>query len=253
MKRKVTKAEYEALSPEMKLMYLAAGDGFKLILTGEDDDAGPLLRALEREKEEARVAKASLTALQTEMDTLRTDPARKTGDIKTLEASWQKKLDDATAAHTATNAALKATLDKTLVENAASTIAGAITGTPANASLMLPHILTRLEVVYEGDKPSVKIKDKDGRISAMNFDELQKELVTTPTFSSVVVASKASGAGGSGGGNADAVSGANGGVKKKFAEMTGPEKAALYVADPKDFQQQAADFEKERQANRFTR
>jgi hypothetical protein len=251
MKRKLTKAEWEALSPELKLFYVADGDNFKLVLTGEDEDNGPLVRALAREKEEKRIAKEKADALQADLDAMKLDPARKSGDIKTLEASWQQKLDAQKAVDTAKITALTGTLNKTLVESAANKIAGAITGSPENASLMLPHILTRLEVVYDGDVPTVKVKDKDGRVSAMNFDELQKEFVATPTFATVVVGSKASGAGGSGG------SGANGGAatgpnKKEFGKLTGPEKVDWFKSDPKGFQQAADDFQKQQNAIRFS-
>lgn len=236
MKFKLTKAEYEALSPEMKLLYVADGDGFKLPLVDYDDPA-ELKRAKDREVQTAKDAKAALAVAQAELDALKTDPARKAGDIATLEKSWKEKLDAANAAHTEANGKLKATLEKTLIEHAAAQVAGAITDKPANASLMLPHITSRFEVVYDGDVPSVKIKDETGRISAMNFEEFQKELVAAPKFSSIVVASKAGGAG-SGTGKNGGGSGASG--DKKFAEMNGAERTALYNSNRAEFDRLAA-------------
>jgi len=250
MKFRITKAEYDALSDAMKVMYVVDGDGYKMPLT-DYEDAGEMRRARDREKEEARVAKAALAAAQTELDALKIKPARETGDIKTLEAAWEKKLNDAETAHKAQLAGVTGQLHKVLIDNAAATVAGAITASPASASLMLPHILPRFEVVMDGDTPVVKIKDATGRLSAMNFDELQKEFVANPTFATVVVGSKASGAGGAGGGKSGAAGGAGGEAKKKFAEMDGKERTALYQSDRAEFDRLAAEDKAAKQSAKF--
>jgi uncharacterized membrane protein YgcG len=150
---------------------------------------------------------------------------------------------------------MTAMLNKTLIQVEASKVAAAITDPtkPGNAALMIPHILSRFEVVMDGDTPLVKIKDATGRVSAMNTDELQKELVANTTFSTIVVGSKASGAGGTGGSGSGSANGGAGGAggAKKFSEMNGTQKAELFKSDPAYFNQLAKEDKETKQATRF--
>lgn len=227
MKIRISKAEYDALSDALKLIYVVDGDAYKLPLS-EGEDPGALRRALDREKLETKAAKETLATAQAELDALKIEPARKTGDIAVLEKSWGDKLIKRENELNQQIATLKKSLESTLIDHATATVVGAITAKPENASLMHPHIKERFEVVYDGDLPTVKIKDATGRISAMNFDELQKELIATPKFSSVVVGSKASGggAGGQGGGAS------SGGAGKKLKDMSESDRVVLFRADP---------------------
>lgn len=251
LKRVITAVEQAALSAEMKLEYVAQGEGFVLSLTDYEDPA-ELRRARDREKEEGRVAKEALTTANAKVAALEAaDPSKKTADIATLERSWQEKVTAATKTGADQVEALKNTLHKTLLDNAANEFASSMTKDAAGASLLKPHLLPRLEVVYDGDKPVVKIKDKAGAVSAMTFDELKTEFVATPTFATVVVGSKASGGGAVGGGKGGAGGAGGAGGKKTFDQMTGPEKAELFNRDPLDFQQQAADAAKARAQTRF--
>lgn len=255
MKIRLTKAEYDALTPEMKLIYVQEGDSYKLPLAA-DDDPDALRRALVREKADAKTAAEKATALQTEMDTLRAaDPKRNSGDIKVIEDSWRQKVADAELAGKTKLEAMTATLNKTLIEREAAKVAAAITDPtkPGNAALMIPHILSRFEVVMDGDMPLVKIKDSTGRVSVMNSVELEKELVANPTFSTIVVGSKASGAGGAGGSGSGSANGGAGGAggAKKFSEMNGAQKAELFKSDPAYFNQLAKEDKETKQATRF--
>jgi hypothetical protein len=237
MKRKISKAEWEALSDAQKALYVVDGDGYKMSLA-DDDDPDALRRARDYEKAEAKAAKAKAKELQEKIDALDATKARSVGDIATLEKSWNDKL---AASEKALGDKLKAAqghISKILLEHASSSIASAITAKPENAALILPHITPRLEVVFDSDdNPSLKVKDKDGKLSAMSFTDLQKELVGDPKFGSVVVVSKASGAGGSGGGS----NGGNGGAGKptKFADMSEAERTQLYRDDPAEFKRQS--------------
>lgn len=248
MKRKLTKAEYDALSPEMKLLYIAEGDSFILPLT-DYEDAGAAIRARDREKAEAATAKAALATANAELERLRVEPARKTGDIAVLEKSWADKLTASETASAATIAKLKGTLESTLIDHAATQFAAGLVAKPENASLMLPHVRSRFEVVYDGDVPTVKIKDATGRISAMNTDELKKEMIGNPLFASIVVVNKGSGAGGSGSGGNGGSGGAGGG--KKFADMTGKERTDLYNTDRAAFDAAAAEQKAAKNVQRF--
>ena len=250
MKFKLTKAEYEALSPEMKLLYVADGDGYKLPLT-DIDDPGELRRARDREKEAARVAKEQLATVQAELDKIKEEPARKNGDIATLEKAWEKKRNDDVAAVQARLDAANKRFETALIEEAANKLSSEIAAKPENIGLIKPHVMQRLEIVHDGDVPVVKIKDKTGRVSAMNFDELKRELVAEPMMGSVVVGSRASGAGGSGGATTGSGGGAGADKSKAFKDMTGPERTALYTSDPAEFKRLSEADKQEKEAKKF--
>jgi hypothetical protein len=230
MKRRITKAEFDALSDALKQIYVQDGDGYKLPLV-DDDDPAELRRARDREKQAAKDAKAALETANAELEKLR-GPAHK--DIATLEKSWQEKLTARETELTTQIEGLKKSLNATLVDHATATIAGSITAKPENASVMAPHIKNRLEVVFDGDTPTVKVKDKQGKLSAMSLAELGKEFQTDPVFATVVVVSKATGAGGTRvSTQAGSGSGADG--TKKLADMTSAERTELLRSDPAEF------------------
>jgi len=189
MKKKLTKAEYDALKAEFKTEYIADGDGFKLDLS-DDEDVGPLRRALEREKAQAGTSKARVAELEAELEALNSNDAKKKGDIATLEKQWQKKLDDQKVQFETTNGKLTSHIKSQLVDNVAQSIASKISTAPA---VLLPHIKARLVADFDGDTPVTKVLDKDGKPSAATLEDLQKEIVGNKDFSAIIVASKASG------------------------------------------------------------
>lgn len=192
MKKKLTKAEYDKLSDDMKKEYVADGDNFKLDLT-DDEDVGPLRRALEREKAAKGTSEARVAELEAQLAELETNDAKKKGDIATLEKQWQKKLDDANAAGTAKTEKLSGFLRNQLVDSVAKDMASKISTAPA---LLIPHIKARLQADLDGDVPATKILDKDGKVSTMTVDDLQKEFVANKDFAAIIKASNASGGAG---------------------------------------------------------
>lgn len=192
LKKKLTKAEYDKLSDGMKGEYIADGEGFKLDLT-DDEDTGPLKRALEREKADKNTSKARVAELEAQLEELSTNDARKTGDIAKLEKQWQKKLEDATTAANAKIERLTGHTTKSLVDNVATGIASKISRSPA---LLLPHIKARLQANFEGDEPQTVVLDKDGKPSKMTVEELSQEFVANKDFSAIIIASQASGSAG---------------------------------------------------------
>jgi hypothetical protein len=239
MKRKITKAEYDALPDAVKAFYSADGDNFKLPLT-DDDDPDALRRARDREKTEGSAAKKRVADLEAELDLLKTDPARKAGDIKTLEESWKNKLTASEALRDTRIKTLIGNIEKMLVEGETTKIASAITK-PENAFILTPHIQGRISIEWNGDEPTIRVKDKAGKPSAMSTDDLQKEFASDSRFATLILGSKGSGAGGS-----EKKAGSNGGaggtVDKTFADMTEPERVQLYRNDPTEFKRQHEEF-----------
>jgi hypothetical protein len=249
-KRKLTKAEYDALDSAVQLLYIADDNGYKLSLI-DDDDPDALRRARDREKQTAKDLKDKVDALTVELDKLR-EPARKSGDIVTLEKSWTDKFNAESARLTAVINQQKELINSTLIDHAATQFAGSVTAKPDAAALLLPHVRSRFEVVYDGDVPTVKVKDASGKLSAMTTADLQKEIVADPKYATVVVASKASGAGGSGA-RGISVPGRAGATPKKFSEMNGVEKSELFKSDPNYFSQLAAEDKAAQAQTRFDR
>lgn len=191
LKKKLTKAEYEKLSDALKSEYISDGDDYKLDLDG-DEDTGALKRAKDRETQLRRDAEKKAKELEEQLAAISDTDARKKGDIETLEKSWQKKEGETKAAYDARIAKLEGHIKTSLVDTVASQIAHKISSAPA---LILPHIKARLAADLEGDTPSTKVLDKDGKPSAFTVEDLTKEFLANKDFSAIMIGSKASGGG----------------------------------------------------------
>lgn len=191
LKRKINKEQYGKLSDELKKEYKAGNGDDEFVLDTEgDEDTGPLRRALERERENAATSKKRLEQVEQELEELNSNDARKKGDIKTLETSWNKKLETQKAEFEGKLSKANAHIQKTLVDNVASEMATRISKAPA---LLMPHIRNRITVDFEGDEPTTKVLGADGKVSAMTVADLEKEILGNKDFSAIIVASRATG------------------------------------------------------------
>lgn len=239
-KLRISQAEWEKLSDAHKLIYVKDGDSYQLPLV-EDDDPGPLRRALDRERTSAAERKTENERLQSEIRGLRDTIGKSGGDVSTLEKSWTDKYNAREAELNGQVETLRGKLNTTLIDVATQKLAGEITGKPEHASLMTPHIRSRFEVVWDNGEPTLKIKDANGKPSALNHEELKKEFVSNPVFASVVVAGRGSGAGSGGNGSASG-GGAGRSSNKTFAELSESERVQLFRDDPSEFKRQSAAF-----------
>lgn len=192
LKKKLTKEEHEKLSEHLKGEYVADGDGYRLDLDG-DEDTGALKRAKDREVQLRKEAEAKLKEMAEQLERQTGDDARKSGDIATLEKSWQGKLDKQREEYEARLNGLTGHVTKNLVDNVALSIATKISTAP---EVLLPHIRSRLQADFDGDAPKTRVLDRDGKPSALTVDELAKEFVDNKAFSAIIVGSKASGGAG---------------------------------------------------------
>lgn len=185
---KITKEQYDALPDSVKALFKADGDEYSQIT--HPDPSDELKRAKDREVEARKAADAKANDLQTQLDKINGDKARKAGDIETLEKSWQSKLDAQKAEYEASLTKANEFIQKTLVDSVAASMASEISTSPA---VMLPHIKSRLTADLDGDTPITKVLDASGNASALNLDDLKKEFVANKDFASIIVGSKASG------------------------------------------------------------
>ena len=247
LKAKISKADYDKLSDELKNEYKPSGDDYVLDVDGLDD-AGELRRAKEREaqrakdeKERADKAEKEAKELREKLDEGATTDARKRGDIEALEKSWKEKHDNAVKDGKAEADKLRDQMRRLLVRDKARALAEEISTAP---ELILPHIESRMSAEFDGETPITRVLDVDGKPSAASIDDLRKELVATPKFAAIIKASSASGGGAGNGG------GSNGGgaaSDKKFGDLTERERIEFYNRDPAAFQK-ASDEHNSQQA-----
>jgi hypothetical protein len=195
LKRKITAADFEKLSDGIKTEYKKVGEDYILDIDGESPDDSPdaLRRARDREKEDAKAAKAEAAKLKAEMEELKGNDARKNGDVKTLDESWKAKLAERENEHKATTGKLTGMLDTHLRQNVARELASKISNSP---SLLMPHILPRIKVDLTGDSPVTRILDAEGKISALTMEDLQKEIAGNKEFAPIIIANRGGGSGG---------------------------------------------------------
>lgn len=232
MKREITKEAFDKLSDALKAEYEAKGDLY--ILKLEDyEDPGELRRARDREKQSAQEAKAEqqrlqkeLDKIQNEIDEAKTTGHAKKGDIAALEQSWKEKNLKLEESLNGKVQKRDSFIRKTLRDNVAFQIAERISESPR---LLLPHILSRLDVDFEGgDDPTTRVLDAAGKPSALTVQELEAEFVANKEFASIIRGSKATGGGASGGNS-------SGGAAKKPSDMSEKERIELYKSDPASF------------------
>jgi len=177
MRFKLTKAQYDKLSPEFQGEYIAGDNEGEYVLDVTDmpqgEDIGPVKRALEAERNAHKATKAKLSTAEATI--------AETPDIAAL-----------TAEHEKTTGKLKTFAEKTLVDNAALALATKISTSPA---LLLPHIRSRLVADMSGDEPVTKVLGADGKPSELTIDKLGEEFVANKDFATIIKASNGSGGG----------------------------------------------------------
>lgn len=156
-------------------------------LLGEKKSAAQ--KARDAEAEAARVAE---------------EAAKKAGDVKALEESWQAKLTKADETSSATIAGLQKTVEALTVGREAATLASEL-AVQGSASVLERIVRDRLTVEMTDEGPKTRVLDATGKPSAATIADLKAELAADPALAPIIAASKASGGG---------AAGANGGAGK---------------------------------------
>lgn len=231
LKRKITKAEFDALSDDLKAEYKQDGDNYVL----DVEDAG-----FDALKEEKRKEKERADALQAQLDKDKAakdaadEKARKeaekaakaAGDTEALDKSWKEKYDRDMAAKDEDNKKNRRALESIFITKVAQDMANEISTVP---DLLVDKIKARLTVETAGDMPITRVVDAQGQPSALSLDDLKKEFLDNPAYKAIIKASNANG-GGAGGGDAGP-----GGAGKKLSEMTATEEAKFANENPDEY------------------
>ena len=220
VKRKISKAEYEALSDDKKEFYIENKDRKgEYVLDMDADFNKELTDAHERVKSENASLKAKNEELTAELATEKDKKQPKDGSVtkedhEAMKNSYEKKLSDAAKASGEVVAKKDKFIKNSLIDAKALELATKISKAP---KLMLPHIKARLSADLDGDDPKTVVLDADGKPSAYTLEDLAQEFVANKDFADIVIGSKASGgnAPSGGGGNAP-----NGNPPNRSASLT---------------------------------
>jgi len=220
IKRKLSKEEYDKLPDILKSEYQEKDGSYVVLLDGDDE----LRRAKDHEVNAHKETRDKLRELQTQLDSIKDNKSRENGDVKALEESWKNKLNEVETSLKNENASLKNMLTTTMRDSVLTELASKLVK-PEASRLFKRSLEDRIQVDLSGDKPEVRILDANGKPSAMNFNDFEKEIVASSEYSSIIVASKASG-----GAGVKAGSGASSqtGEKPNLAKMTPNELAAHF-------------------------
>lgn len=178
-------------------------------------------RLMDEKKEQQRLAREA----QAETDRLAEEAARKTGDIATLEASWQAKFQEREAQLLAEAKSHQDKVLKLTVGSEAQKLAQKL-AVQGSSDVLLPHIKHRL---YLKDDGSVGVLDSQGGLSAATIEDLEKEFRTNAAFKPLLAAYCGSGGGATGG--------FGGGAVKKREDYTEQEMREMLDREPAKFKQ----------------
>jgi hypothetical protein len=196
VKRKLSKAEYEALSEEKREFYIENKDRRgEYILDMDPDFNKELTTTLDALKAEKEELETKLADLGKELETAKSSKQPKDGsvskeDFEAYKSSAEKKYKTDVEKLTGDIAKKDAAIKKHLVDGVANSMAAKLSSSPR---LLIPHIKSRLDVDMTGDEPKTVILDKDGRPSAFTIEDLEQEFVADKDFSSILIGSRAQG------------------------------------------------------------
>ncbi len=191
LKKKLSKEAWATLKKEFQDEYKLVGDEYVLDVDGEED-TGALLRSKDHEKQLRKDAEKRLKELQDKLDEESENKSRKEGDIEKLEAKWKKDLEASQNEANSRIERLSNFARRNLIDRTANEIASKISTVP---TLMAKALRERLAVDFEGDEPTLKILDAQGKPSALTTEQLSQEFAANKEFASIIIASKASGGG----------------------------------------------------------
>jgi len=200
LKRKITKAEFEALSEVQQGLYVADNDDYVLDiedsafenLKSEKKAIQDKLAKYEAEEEE-RIRKAEERAKKKALEEY--EKAKDDKDIEAIEKSWQEKYDKLNAEKTASDERYSNYVKKALIDTEVMRMANEISTAPA---LLAPHIRSRLDVDFTGEQPKLIVLDNNGMRSANTVAELQKSFIDNKDFNAIIKITTANGGANSG-------------------------------------------------------
>lgn len=223
LKKKLTKAEFDALPSAFQAEYKAVGENFMLDIEGDDGIDWKAKREIEADHR--KKAEKKVETVQEELDNVRRGAIPK-DDVEALETSWKTKVTDTENRYKGELAERDNTINNLTVNTTAKDVASMFLA----PSAMIPMIRSRLKTEITNGVAVTRVLDKNGQPSALTVEDLKNEFKADPELAPVIVGSKGSGGGGGG-------KEGGGGADKKLSEMNDQERIALAKADPAKFKQ----------------
>ncbi len=154
------------------------------------------------------------------------EAARKSGDVKALEESWQAKYDAREKELLADLDTERSRTNKATIGNTVKSIAADLGKNKFAQELLEPQIQKRLKLEIRDNEAVTVVIDKDGKPSAQTVEELISEMRSDEKYADLVLATRASGPGSSNEG---------GGSTKKFSDYQGSELVEIKRKDPEEY------------------
>lgn len=210
MALKLSIDKLEDVAEQLREHYEKRDDG-KFWLIGVED-VGGLKSALEKEKEERRLAKQALeklknvdpeeyTRLKADFEDRERKAAERKGEYDKLLVQVNEKHATALAERDNQNKALRTALESSLIDSEATR---AIAGAKGVPELLLPHVRQSVKVVEEDGKFVAKVVDRagtprigDAKGAPMTIDQLVGEMRESEVFGRAFEGTGASGSGAS--------------------------------------------------------
>lgn len=185
LKRKIKKADFEALDAKLQAEYKLNGEDYVL----DTDDARELIAARDAEKREKDELAKKLTDANKELTTIKAANS----NWETMETSYKAQL----SAKDADIAALNTEKTQLMRDKTTAPVIESIASKFTVPSLIKKEIAARLDVDPR-DPTKTIVLDKSGKPSALSLEDLTKEFVDNPDYKGIVIAHKGSGSAGGG-------------------------------------------------------
>lgn len=196
MKRKITKVEFEALNEVLKAEYEEKNGAYFAKLEDDDEAITSLKQAKDNEKLSHAETKAKLKKFEDELANKEAERLRASGDVKALEDSWNAKYttreSELLKRISDSDNMIKSTQKETILATLASKLVDA-----KDSRIFKMSVKDRIDVEIVDGSIKHRILDKEGKPSALSIEDFEKELRADQEYSSIVIASQASGTGGS--------------------------------------------------------
>ncbi|MDB9741450.1 hypothetical protein OAB00_01205 [Akkermansiaceae bacterium] len=231
MKFKLNKAEFDALSEDLKKEYNLEGDEATLNIEG-GEDVSALKRAKDHEKEARQNAEKKLKEADQRAAQLQKDLEAAGGnkdEIKKIQEAHKAELDKLRDERAEETKRFTESRNKDMIEKEASEFANShFIDAPYGSKFIASQVATRLSVEESNGQPVVRVLDANGNASTASLDDLKKEFLDNTQYSPII-----KGKAGSGGGATPGQSG--GATTKKLSDYSMKEQIAMEKENPEGF------------------
>jgi hypothetical protein len=219
----------DGLDDATRALYVEKDGKFVLAIEGapQPEDVSGLKKKVQELLDEKKAEGERRRQADEEARKAAEELARKGGDVEALDRSWTEKHTKAIGEKDSELGTLRKQVRDLTVGRAAIELAAglAVTG---SERILSRFVEERLDMETRDGRPTVVVRDKDGRPSALSLDDLKNEFSNDPAFAPLIAGTRASG-GGAGGAKG------GGAAKTKLSDYSEAERTALLRDDPTTF------------------